>query len=326
MTFRIFAAICKNTLGDFCHDALVASAVASQFDDAELTVYYRNNRPYKRDILDCIPGITKRLEADENLPIDAFGSDSGASEVMPWGSPNDHIRKSNLIFAGDMFVMAVHSDIPKPYLRIPEAWEGRKQLTEFGLDPEKWFAVVYWKESGYEFRKVNKYRDVTNPVPYVAVMNHVLASGGQVVRIGHPGTTINPVAGYFDLTWADNHRLQMIAVAHARFMLASASGPSSYGPAFGTPTVVTDAIEFDGVWRDRDYLVLRHLLSREPIKWEQNTQAELCAAADEMMASTKAGWREPSEHTRIEPPNRVVLPFQITEPKHLLTAPSKRAA
>ncbi len=51
---KIFAFLDAQALGDFTIAALLASSVRELFDEGELFIYYRNNRPYKKSIVACI--------------------------------------------------------------------------------------------------------------------------------------------------------------------------------------------------------------------------------------------------------------------------------
>ena len=210
-----------------------------------------------------------------------------------------------------------------PTLRIPEKKfaSSDQALIDLGLDPSRWIATVYWKEPGYEFRRFNPVREIVDPAPYIAVIRHIVEElGGQVVRIGHPTDIVIPeLPGFIDLAKVENsHWLQMYAVSVSRFMLASASGPSAFGPAFGVPTVLTDHLEVTGVWRPHDYIVTRTFFDSDKsyrqeaaadagfldgyVRWFKdpvpgagyhfNTAAELIDAANEMYQSTAAciGW------------------------------------
>jgi putative glycosyltransferase (TIGR04372 family) len=180
-------------------------------------------------------------------------------------------------------------------------------LQNLGLDPTKWFAVVYWKEPGYHWRKPNATRTIFDAGPYLDAIAHIVAIGGQVVRIGHPTSTVIPqLPGVVDLAKIpDSEGLQLACVPLARFMLASGSGPAAYGSAFGIPTAQTDSTDCYGVWRAQDYILtqgfefegevhrqtkaLAHGLLNSGVMHPsavqiRNTGAELIAAVDEMMA------------------------------------------
>ena len=166
------------------------------------------------------------------------------------------------------------------------------------------------KEPGYRYRGSFPAREVSDPAPYIAAIRHIIeVLGGQVVRLGHKTATVLPeMPGLLDLAKVDNsHWLQMYAISLSRFMLGSASGPTSYGSAFGVPTVITDHVEITGVWRPHDYILTRAFVrdDREyrqtdafevgalgglktwyanpnPFAFRMNTAAELIAAAEEI--------------------------------------------
>ena len=172
-----------------------------------------------------------------------------------------------------------------------------------------------------------------------------------MVRLGHPTPTVLPeLPGIVDLANVKNSEwLQLYGVAISRFMIASASGPSVYGPAFAVPTAITDLIDCSGVWHEHDYMLTRAferngrvyrqqeaydagflhygLYENRDFVMTRNTAAELIATAGEMFASTTGclGWRNFLEETpHVAKPNTVSFPIAQRERPDLMIPPSRR--
>jgi putative glycosyltransferase (TIGR04372 family) len=356
--FRIFAYLSKQALGDFMMEALAASAVRDLFDEGELFIYYRDDRPYKNMIVSCIRNATGVLASPNGsppFPVDYFG---GGLKVRDAALDASAMRKCDLILTRSMYSDGALNGIPLTTLRPPlETFDSSDEnLIALGLDPAKWIATVYWKEPGYQYRGHNRARMIYDPGPYIAVIRHIVENlGGQVVRLGHASPEGMPkMEGFVDLAnVAGSEWMQLYAVSVSRFMLASASGPSIYGAAFGVPTVLTDHIETTGVWRPHDYIVTQGFVvgGREYRQMEafdagylngypgwpevvdftlrRNTAAELIAAADEMFRNTQAciGWRSLGEGDVARPrPNKITLPLQSRLRPDFLIPPSQRIA
>ncbi len=355
MPYRIFAYISPRALGDTVLLSMFASSVVELFDDGELVVYYRDDRPYKSMIVSCIRNaklVLKPSDAMPTLPVELFDWASGGLK-MPPGLDTPDVRSPNLILSQTVFREGMLTSLPlMPLAPPPETIDSSDQgLIDLGLDPERWIATVYWKEPGYSFRpKPKPGRDITNPEPYIAAVRHIVENlGGQVVRLGHATSTELPkMPGLVDLAKVPNSEwLQLYAVWISRFMLSSNSGPVSYGPAFNVPTVVTDQLTPLAVYRPHDYIVTqkftvdgklyqgldaldRGLLLRYGAEIEQaimNTAEDLTAAVDEMYASTAncIGWRGHAEpQPPAERPNKLTMPLPIVIRRELLIPPSQR--
>ena len=358
---KIFAYLGKHTLGDFLTEALYVCAVRELFDAAELTVCYVDNRPHKADIVNCIwnaKTVIKKEFVEGLLPVQAF--EAQARNLLDL---DPELRASggldaDLILTGAMFQEAYLNGLPLPALRYPEHKTeiGDQALIDLGLEPDRWIATVYWKEPGYRYRGSMPVREISDATPYIGAIRHIIENlGGQVVRIGHRTDMVLPeIPGLVDLAKVDNsHWLQMYAVSVSRFMLASASGPSAYGPAFGVPTVLTDHVEVTGVWRSHDYILTRGMIrdGREyrqkdaydagmlegyrhwkqlerPMGYRWNTAEELVEAADEMFHSTRSclGWRAPmAGDVTLPRPNVFKIPQPQRRPVELLIPPRQRA-
>ena len=353
MAYRIFAYISPRALGDVVLFSWFVSSVADMFDDSDLTVYFRDDRPYKAGIVNCIRNAKRILKAENaaaTLPIELFDI-AGWAPRVPDSLETIDIRGANLILSQTCFKEGMLNSIPLNALSPPPEIidPGRDALLRLGLDPERWVATVYWKEPNYEFRPPEPWREIANPEPYVAAIRHIIENlGGQVVRLGHDSPTELPqLKGLVDLAKVPNSELlQLYAVWISRFMMSSLSGPLSYGPAFNVPTVVTDQRTYLGVYRQHDYIVtqgrmlggqacrgaeafamgLLNTWEKTPGKYLNNTAEELRAAVDEMFSSTTncPGWRVHAPIALANKPNSLRIPIPVAARPELFIPPSQR--
>jgi putative glycosyltransferase (TIGR04372 family) len=355
MPFRIFAYVSVRALGDVVLFAWFVSSVAELFDDAELTVYFHDDRPYKSGIISCIRNakrILKPTSLAARLPIEIFDV-AGGAPAIPTEFDISDVSSSNLVLVQPMFQEGMLNSIPLTAMAPPpETIESSdKALMELGLDPDRWVATVFWKEPGYGFRPPEPSREIADPGPYIAAIRHIIENlGGQVVRLGHPSPTELPkLKGLIDLANAPNSEwLQLYSVWISRFMLSSNSGPLSYGPAFNVPTLLTDQRSCLAVYRSHDYVVTQGIIhdgtvyrgleafsagllkrwGTKPERYVMNTAAEIVAAVDEMYQSTASclGWRaHPVPQPPLKRPNKLVwpIPEDVRRPE-LFIPPSQR--
>ncbi len=353
---KIFAYIPCRALGDFVSYAALISSIKELFDDSQLFVYYRNDRPYKEPIVRCMwnaSGVVTLPPESQGIPLDYFDVHAGrpSQNVKFWEDHKLHLTE--LVLTGAMLNELMLNTIPTTTLCPPAqtAPEHDQALINLGLDPTKWIAAFYWKEGGYEFRGPNAVRTIFDPEPYFAAIRHVVALGGQVVRLGHPTpTTLPQLKGVVDLAKVPNSEfLQIFAVARSRFFVGSSSGPASYGSAFGVPTANTDQTLCLGAWGEKDYIVTQSIevngkihrqqeafdagllvttFNQTTAKYHRNTASELLAATDEMFNVTKdcPGWRPlvPRQITGSRA-NAISLPIVRKLRPDLLVPPSQRA-
>jgi putative glycosyltransferase (TIGR04372 family) len=358
MKANIFAFLPPRALGDFVNAAVIASSIREMFDEGQLFVYYRNDRPYKNDIIRLMPNITGEFTSEATtgmFPIDFLDPYGGRLAPKNDIFENFNVKDSKIVLAGGMLTETTAYSIPMTTLRIPPETvdSSDKALVDLGLDPKKWFAIVYWKESGYEFRWEDAKRIIYDPAPYIAAIRHIIEDlGGQVVRLGHPTPTELPeMKGLVDLAKVPNSQwLQIHATARARFFVGSSSGPASYAPAFGVPAAHTDQTLQLGIWNPDDYIVPQEILYQgkvhqpfeaydagflfqewkptSEVKFIRNSVQQIVAVADEMYNVTRdcTGWRSLSPPApRLPRPNALTLPFPRKYPdREFLIPPSQR--
>lgn len=262
----IFVAMLDRALGEFIIKSVYAAAVKCQFSDAFMTLYFHDDRPYKKAILDLNPHINKALEAAPKitLPIEYFYGFGDRAQVP--GA--DQFIKLGLAYPDLMITPSmVYATDPMrfdyiPYLGVPVDRQDAldQELVDLGLNPNKWFCCLYYREPGYKAGAAAPRRDVL-PEAYRRLTEWIVRDlGGQVVRIGHPGMTAFPdMPGFVDLSrYDDKFMLQSAAVARARFGVVTSSGPAALFSAFGTPHVITNAIGISTNWRSTDFSLPRH--------------------------------------------------------------------
>ncbi len=350
--FKIFAHLAPCPLGDFVDHAVLVSSIRAMFEDSELYVHFRNDRPYKRAITMCIPNakwVYEEQDFGPGLPVGFFNSNHGRPDfgvTMP-----DEARAADLILSGSMLNHAMLNSIPTVPLEFPPILDSYKPLLcGLGLDPGKWVACVYWKQPGYMYRRDNAVRDIHDSSPYMETISHIVNDlGGQVVRLGHHKMAQPLIKGVVDLAGAPIEA-QIYAATISRFMIASGSGPASFGPAFNVPTAVTDQNLCYGAWNNHDYIVTQSITHggetlsgfdafqrgwlftdwspKGEVSYERNTAAQLIAVADEMFIATEdcPGWRANRPQTIARPLSNVLeFPIRRYYRSGLLIPPSQRS-
>ncbi len=111
-----------------------------------------------------------------------------------------------------------------------------------GLDPDRWFCCVHYRETNYAYKQMSNFRDV-DPDSYEALKDFIIDElGGQVVRMGHPEMakwTNRP--GFVDLSrYPESWRLQFYAMSRARFFIGSGSGATGMSTGLNIPSAHTD--------------------------------------------------------------------------------------
>lgn len=333
--FRIFALALDTTLGDFTSRLIFASSVKLMFAHAELTIYYHGDRPYKPFLMDCLPVSGQiGVAPDRSIPLDYFNNAFDGYHKAPVAWMEAGITFPDLLLTPSMMpANAIPAFEQIARLRIPdEQCEGlENELTALGLDRNHWFAVMHYREPGYEFRPDRPMRDL-DPADFLALRDYVIDGlGGQVVRLGHPQMTPWPERdGFVDLS-AASFPLQCFASSRARFALTTPTGPSSITSGFGTPTGQTNTVERFAIYHDHDRILpkrvfdetgkrlslaeLMPVLSESQLRplqengWRvlPNTREELFAMADMMHRETSGAWRE-------QPPEQRPIPTPLVWP------------
>jgi len=267
--FRIVALALDRALGDFAALVCYAASVKEQFDHAKLAVYFRNDRPYKRDILSACPHIDEIFEmtGTNSLPLDVMDRANSPTVGPPnywysvgWNCPHLLVTPSMATYGA---LTAFHQSAR---FRIPDETvdEMGRFLVSAGVDPDRWFCVTHFREGVYWDRPSSPFRD-PQPEAFEDLAHFVIDDlGGQVVRIGDPSMSQFPEReGLVDLTniGAGRFSHHLFAISRARFMLASNSGPGICGSAFGTPTAMVNNSGQHSVWNPTDAAMWCHILA-----------------------------------------------------------------
>jgi putative glycosyltransferase (TIGR04372 family) len=238
---------------------------------------------------------------------------------------------------------AIHA-LPNPVpLQIPFARgdELATRLVSKGLNPDRWFAVMHHRESTYHYRPGGTDRD-SDASAFDALVDHIIALGGQVVRLGHPGMTpFRHREDFVDLSAEpDGFMLQAAAVSYARFAIVGPSGAMAMATGFLIPTTLVDAVDTVGMWGPSDVLThvvttpdgqtlrnqslldagllhgdaLEKLRTQNPGYHVRKANAEeLKAVATKLFERTAScsAWRTPTPLPNSPKPNRVSWPLKL---------------
>jgi putative glycosyltransferase (TIGR04372 family) len=358
LPFKIFAAMLDRTLGDFLCRGYFAAAVKLNFGPSQLTAYYRDDRPYKKDIVAINPYIdrTIKVSGDSYLPLEAF-YDPFDRHLIPGTEKfiqSGHARP-DLVLVPSMMLL---EDLPRfqhlPVFALPETQRPKfeDRLVQLGLDPARWYCCIFYRQPNYKFRGATAYRDVGDR-PFEALVNWIIDElGGQVVRIGHPQMRrFAARMGFIDLSVVeDEFMLHAAAASRARFMVVTPSGPAMLPGVFKVPFAMTNAVSILGAW-DPDHLLLprhvfrpdgrridiRMLLKRS--KWHDamisefvrnrgfkladNTFEELREVTRMLFERTTehTGWRPPPQPIYVKSSGRYVLPEPYRRPLTIVEFP-----
>ena len=270
--FVIFALLLDRTLGDFIYRNLYAASVKLRFPNAHLIAYYRPDRVYKEAVVGLNPYITTswRLTGSNPLPMDYFdvmGDRPIHAATERWyrslsGEPDLVLTPSVMNFE------RLRSMRPLAKFVVPEALTGplHDRLLEAGLDEDRWFCVLHYREVGYNDQQARINRDMSarDAMDIMDTIDYVTGTlGGQVVRVGHPGMgVVPPTPGFIDLSGVDDPvMLHAYAVSRARFFLElSPSGPMALAGAFGVPMARCNAVSSLGPLEAPSFSLMQHIV------------------------------------------------------------------
>ncbi|UUX48108.1 TIGR04372 family glycosyltransferase [Nisaea acidiphila] len=330
---RIFASLTSRNLGDLVGQHIAAASIKHLFNTASLLAEATVATAIQRTILGYNQHIDCHLELPRGhrVPMAAFDVHSGALTVNSeeWNRLGG--RFTNVFLAGYNVGVEIIPSLPyKARFAYPESKidQSSQILKDRGLDPDRWFTVIHWREPGYLDRPDEILRDVKDVSSFHDTIRHIIAKqGGQVVRIGHHGSSQlpNDLGNVIDLSdIPDSFDLQCFAISRARYFIGSCTGPNVLGSAFGTPSLITNQLGADAVWNPDDICLtqtlrtgdgqlltgeqffragfLHHGLLKNKIlksgkgfELFQNTAEEIIRCADLMYEKTEgcSGWRIP---------------------------------
>jgi putative glycosyltransferase (TIGR04372 family) len=254
--FQILGLVETLAFGDLLSTIVYLSTLANQFDHVRLHVKFRDARPYARDLFSLSPWIdVAEPVADrrwssflrpKSLRLMEIGSQKGRNVAL-----------YDMVVTSHMMQRETVSALPNPVpLRLPAARAGEllTSLAAAGLERDRWFASIHYRESSYAFRKSDGSDRDSDPAAFDALVDHIIALGGLAVRLGHAGMTpFRPRQGFVDLAAAPT-LVQAAAASASRFMVAGPSGAIALAWAFQVPNTQVDAGNTMGVWGASDFL------------------------------------------------------------------------
>ena len=264
---KIFAAALDRTLGDFLTRGIYAATVKMHYANARLALYYRDDRPYKRDLVAINPYIDQKVVilGDRATPLDVFyphhdrADIPGTRDFIKIGLADpDIVLTPSMMILEDLLRLDRH-----PIFRIPEdrVSELSDKLVGLGLDPNRWFSCLFYRQPNYAYRGATAHRD-TDDRPFEALARYIIEDlGGQVVRIGHPEMrSFDLGPGFVDLSRLTGEFMtQAMAISRARFMVTGPGGPGHLPGAFDVPYVVTNSMTYWAVWTPTGMIMPNHL-------------------------------------------------------------------
>jgi putative glycosyltransferase (TIGR04372 family) len=356
--FRIVAFCLERTLGDFVVSLCFAASVKQLFEHASLAVYFHDDRNYKTALIQSCPEIDTVIRYDGNVPMsmDAFNIDWGRPARAPYPDFYDgNYPEADLILTPSMMAERFLGSFEQTArLKIPEAKAPAltQRLVDAGVDPDRWFCVVHYREPTYHLRRPDPLRDIAAQTVQNVTDRIIDELGGQVVRVGHPGmSSFQPRDGFIDLApfGESDFIAQLFAMSRARFMVASASGPHNCSAALGTPTGAFGCNVPAAVWNPQDARLLLHILTpdgdrlsadlalrrgiynsavlREFVKRgyriQNASEGEIFGMAKFMHDQTQdtLGWRAHWYERQVAKTNKFQLPLAETTRAHTLVFP-----
>ena len=281
--FRIVALCLDRALGDFAVSLCFAASVKQLFEHASLAVYFHDDRKYKTALLNACHQIDTviRFDGDRPLPVEAFDAAFGRPIEAPYPEwYENRFHYADLILTPTMMLDRFLYSFEQPArLRIPpeEILKLKRRLAEAGVNPDRWFSVIHYREASYRMRGSDPLRD-TDPDVVQGVTHDIIDKlGGQVVRVGHPEMApFTARDGFIDLAPVgdSDFMLQLFAMSRARFMIAGGSGPHDCSAALGTPTGVFACTSKFAVWNPQDVQLYSHIFTPQGHRISQRLALE----------------------------------------------------
>lgn len=333
-------------LGDFIYQLLALASLKRQFSGARLTLIYSNDLSYKDPLLRFCPDL------DEVRDYAGGGIDLRVA-TKDWGD-----LRHNMVFPQAALSPTLLARLPRTATFVTPAGDVEPftaDLVARGLDPQRWFVAIHYRNSASFTGGAAQNRDV-DPQTFHALAAEICAAGGQVVRLGHKGMDPIPsLPGYVDISDA-HFSLQMFAVSKARFMIGCDSGPSGYATGFKTPLFKTNTFSEHGAAYETDIILPKNILNARGevlrvndaledrmlffkhletspggFRMVDNSLEQLRHGMEIMMSRTAAGgWRPDAEPDMTPPPQAIRWPVSLNrralllDAAHLLGAPIRQ--
>jgi putative glycosyltransferase (TIGR04372 family) len=238
-------------LGDFIYQVLALASLKRQFSDAHLTLFYSNELTYKNELLRFCPD------------LDEVRDYAGGAINIPVATKSYGGLHRTVLFTQSFLSPTLLTGFERTatFVTPPsEVDHYTGALVSRGLDPDRWFVAIHYRQNSLFAAGRGHSRDV-DADPFHRLAAWICEQGGQVVRLGHPGMPPIPQQpGYIDLSDV-GLSLQLFAVSKARFMVGCDSGPSGYATAFKTPLFKTNTFSEDGAAYATDLILPKNLVT-----------------------------------------------------------------
>jgi putative glycosyltransferase (TIGR04372 family) len=279
---RILAFVGGPGLGDFVIRLINAAACKLSFPAAHLTCYTRPKTNASTQSIWLCPYIDHLFTAAENaLPLDLL-IDAHWNAAQAVGADTQVlIATANTVLLQGMMVDQRHV-LDRALLALPDnaVETAEQQLRQLGLDRGGWYACLHAREDDYRGAPGHP-RSVRNLEPYVEAARHVIyKEGGQVVRLGDPAMRpFPPMDGLVDLSvFPESLVLQCAALARARYVLGSDSGPNVLARGFDVPFAAANCVNvpvhsYGATCFPREHVVATKKLRLDDGRWIADREA-----------------------------------------------------
>ena len=242
--FKFLVPLNVTSFGDVFISVSAAARVAAQFEHSWCNFVFRPDRPFTEDVISFYPFeknyfFTKKQWRE--LYLNSLMSPIGGYDFKQ-GNYHDFMMTSM------MLTSSIFGSLPRVPLLIPERHHTKLKaaLLDLGLEPDRWFCTLHWREPNYRFKIGSTMRD-GEPERYLPAIDYIIDKlGGQVIQLGHPEMVHHtPRRGLVDLSvLPDSWLLQAFAVSRARFFVGSTSGASGMAHAFNIPAAHLDVLDW----------------------------------------------------------------------------------
>lgn len=242
--FRFAVPMYVFSFGDVFNFVSAAARIAANFDHSLCTFFVNDDRPFFEDIINMYPN---------QKTVAKF---KGDWSQMPYTTINGWVKNydtsdpfyQDLVLSTVMLTNAIFPWMPSVSLKISQTLVPGAQadLINRGLDPERWFCTIHWREPNYRHKPLPNFRDA-DPKVYLRAIDYIIDEmGGQVVQLGHPEMRRRGRRpGYVDLSSEENSwTLQAFAVSRSRFFVGSPSGGAAMAQSFCTPSAHIDVLDW----------------------------------------------------------------------------------
>lgn len=266
---RIVGFAGSQAMGDFLMEHVFYATVAHMAGCRDLTVIYRDDRPYKKVIAALNRQATRHVSYSapgDAFPIDWFDIGYNAPLVAPMPRWYD-----DFTFMPDLVMtpsMVFNTAFLKEHAGLAFAAEDVGRLTPAlaaaGVPEGRWFVGLHVRESRYAFRDNIDPSRSSDPNTFLDAIRVIRDVGGYVVRIGDEAQSPLPAMdGLVDLSRIPgSFELQAFAFSQARFNLVTDSGPAALSSALRVPTVATNSFTREAVFNPADLVLLKRVRLR----------------------------------------------------------------